>query len=202
MEKTTDYITTYKKVHFTPLNPCREDILIEDIAHALSLMSRANGHFPTFHSVAQHCIECCEEALARGFGTRVALACLLHDASEAYLADITRPVKKHLPRYRSIEEGLLNAVFDKYLGGITSEEQKLVKLMDDTLLYYEFYHFMGEELLEKPPITRIPDFTELPFKTVEKRYLQLFEELYSQSCESCRFCKIRENQNQQEKLHE
>ena len=35
-----DYITTYKKVHFTPLDPRKEDILIEDIAHALSLMTR------------------------------------------------------------------------------------------------------------------------------------------------------------------
>lgn len=173
-----DYISTYKKIHFTPLEPRQEDILIEDIAHALSLMSRANGHFPAFHSVAQHCIECCEEALARNFSTRTALACLLHDAGEAYLADITRPVKKHLPEYRSIEEGLLNAIFSKYLGGITEEEKKQVRLMDDTLLYYEFYHFMGEELMEKPFITQIPDFSELPFKTVENRYLELFHELY------------------------
>ncbi|MGN0293591.1 MAG: phosphohydrolase [Lachnospiraceae bacterium] len=173
-----DYITTYKKVHFTPFNPAQEDILIEDIAHALSLMTRANGHFPVFHSVAQHCIECCEEALARNFGPRTALACLLHDAGEAYLADITRPVKKHLADYRSIEDGLLNAIFSKYLGGITEEEQTQIKLMDDTLLYYEFYHFMGEELMDKPFITRIPDFPELPFKTVEKRYLELFHDLY------------------------
>ncbi|MDD7388544.1 MAG: HAD-IA family hydrolase [Lachnospiraceae bacterium] len=173
-----DYITTYKKIHFTPLNPRQEDILIEDIAHALSLMSRANGHFPTFHSVAQHCIECCEEALARNLGTRISLACLLHDAGEAYLADITRPVKKNLPRYRSIEDNLLDAIWKKYLGGITPEEQQQVKLMDDTLLYYEFYHFMGEELMEKPFITAVPDFPELPFRTVEKRYLELFHDLY------------------------
>ena len=173
-----DYITTYKKVHFTPLDPRPEDILIEDIAHALSLMSRANGHFPSFHSVAQHCIECCQEALERGLGNRVARACLLHDASEAYLADITRPVKQHLPRYRSIENGLLRAIYEKYLNGITPEEQKLIKEIDDTLLYYEFYHFMGEELSEKPPITRIPDFPELPFKAVEKQYLELFKELF------------------------
>lgn len=172
-----DYITTYKKVHFTPLHPNPDDILIEDIAHALSLMSRANGHFPAFHSVAQHCIECCREALGRGLGNRIALACLLHDASEAYLADITRPVKQYLPQYRSIEDGLLCAIYGKYLNGITPEEQKLVKEIDDTLLYYEFYHFMGEELSKKPPITCIPDFSELPFQIVEEQYLKLFEEL-------------------------
>ena len=118
--------------------------------------------------------------MARGLGTRVALACLLHDASEAYLADITRPVKKHLSRYRTIEDELLEAVYQKYLGGITPEEQKQVRLMDDTLLYYEFYYFMGEELSEKPWITHIPDFTEQPFQTVENRYLELFHTLSAQ----------------------
>jgi HAD superfamily hydrolase (TIGR01509 family) len=165
---------TYNKIHFSPLTPISSDILIEDIAHALSLMCRANGHFPKFYSVAQHCIVCCKEAKARGLSDRVALACLLHDASEAYLADITRPVKKHLDEYHSIEDHLLGAIFDKYLGGITPEEQYLVKKMDNTSLYYEFYHFMGEELLEKPSITKIPDFSERPFKEVEQEYLDLF----------------------------
>ena len=56
-----DYITTYSKIHMTPLEPKAEQISIRDIAHALSLLSRANGHFPEFYSVAQHCIHCCED---------------------------------------------------------------------------------------------------------------------------------------------
>ena len=48
------YITTYSKIHFTPLDPKIEEIKAEDIAHAQSLMTRANGHFPEFYSVAQH----------------------------------------------------------------------------------------------------------------------------------------------------
>ena len=60
-----DYITTWSGIHFTPLEPKKEEIRAEDIAHALSLMTRANGHFPEFYSVAQHCIHCCEEAGAR-----------------------------------------------------------------------------------------------------------------------------------------
>lgn len=94
-----DYITTYSKIHMSPSAPKAENIRVEDIAHALSLMVRANGHFPEFYSVGQHCIHCCEEAHARGYTDRVQLACLLHDASEAYLADITRPVKQHLSEY-------------------------------------------------------------------------------------------------------
>lgn len=169
-----NYITTYNKIHFTPLSPNPDDILIEDIAHALSLLCRANGHFPTFHSVAQHCIECYMEAKMRGLSERVALACLLHDASEAYLADITRPVKKNLEDYKQIENRLLDAIFKKYLGGLTNIEAEQVKEIDNTLLYYEFYHFMEEELLEKPPIASSPDFRERSFKEVENEYLELF----------------------------
>lgn len=87
------YITTYSKIHFTPLAPKKSQILIEDIVHAQSLMTRANGHFPEFYSVAQHSIACGREAIARGYSGRLVLACLIHDGSEAYLSDITRPVK-------------------------------------------------------------------------------------------------------------
>lgn len=52
----SDFMTTFSKVEFTPLNPKKEDILVDDIAHALSFMTRANGHFPEFYSVGQHCI--------------------------------------------------------------------------------------------------------------------------------------------------
>ncbi len=58
----SDHILTYSKTKFYPLEPVREDIKIEDIAHALSLMTRANGHFKHFYSVAQHSISCCREA--------------------------------------------------------------------------------------------------------------------------------------------
>lgn len=172
-----DYITTYTKIHFTPLEPEKEEISVEDIAHALSLMCRANGHFPEFYSVAQHCIHCCAEAKARGLSGRVVLACLLHDAGEAYLADITRPVKKNLPEYQRIEEGLLLAIYSRFLGsGLTAEEECLVKAVDDELLYHEFYHYMGEKLMDEPPklLTR-PEFMERPFHEVEEEYIRTYE---------------------------
>ena len=69
---------------FDPLHPNTDLIDIEDIAHALSMLCRANGHFKSFYSVGQHCINCAKEAKARGYSSFVQLACLLHDASEAY----------------------------------------------------------------------------------------------------------------------
>ncbi len=177
-----DYITTYTKVHFTPLKPKKEDIRIEDIAHALSLMTRANGHFPEFYSVGQHCIACCREAVARGYNTRLSLACLLHDAAEAYLADVTRPVKAHMSHFQQIEERLLTTIYEHYLGSMLSkEEEAVVKDVDDTLLYHEFLHYMGEEL--KKPQSKLqstPVFTTVPFRDVEEAYLKLFLTLKNQ----------------------
>ena len=77
-----DFITTYTGVHLNPADPDPDQIRIEDIAHALSLICRGNGQVRTFWSVGEHCLCCAREAEARGLSSRVVLACLLHDASE------------------------------------------------------------------------------------------------------------------------
>ena len=59
-----DYITTYTGDHFDPTLPKAEHLHIEDIAHALSLICRGNGHVKTFFSVGSHCINCAKEAAA------------------------------------------------------------------------------------------------------------------------------------------
>ena len=106
-----DWITTYGGIHFFPLDPEADKIEITDVAHALSLICRGNGHVKTFFSVGQHCIHCALEAEARGYGSRIALACLLHDASEAYMSDVPRPFKQHLSDYISHEKTLLDIVY-------------------------------------------------------------------------------------------
>lgn len=173
------FITTYSRIKFTPLTPVKEDIRIEDIAHALSMMTRANGHFPEFFSVGQHCINCCNEALVRGYTQKTALACLLHDGSEAYLSDITRPVKQNLIRYKEIEQVLENMIYEKYIGSLTKEEYRKIKEVDDAMLYYEFIHYMQEKVFDsRPHISSEPVFVQQPFKEVEAQYLKLFNSLY------------------------
>jgi hypothetical protein len=106
-----DWIQTYRHHKFYPLSPRIEDIDIEDIAHALSCICRFTGHTKEFYSVAQHSV-----AVSHFCDEEDALWGLLHDASEAYLSDISRPFKhsKEMDGYRSIERGVMNAICDKF----------------------------------------------------------------------------------------
>ena len=174
-----DYITTYGGTHFEPVNPRAEDIHITDIAHALSLLCRGNGHVKHFFSVGQHCINCAVEAVARGYSGRVCLACLLHDAGEAYMSDVTRPFKKYLPEYKVYEEKLLSVVYEKYLGSpLSQEENQLVRLVDDDMLYFDLLHLLDEMPDgEEPKIMSEFSLDFVPFEEVEQEYLRLFEEM-------------------------
>ncbi len=172
------YILTYKKKEFYPLEPRIEDIDIEDIAHALSLLCRANGHFKHFYSVALHSINCAYEAQARGYSQNVILACLLHDGSEAYLADITRPVKKHLHKYLEIEDVLQNKIFEKWVPSLSEEERKQVFEIDDAILYYEFTTLFGEKIFDYVPTLKSkPRFDYIEFSVIEKEFIELFNSL-------------------------
>lgn len=176
-----DFITTYSKINFTPLEPKIEDIKIEDIAHALSLMCRANGHYSEFYSVGAHCLNCYDEAVARRETPRIRMACLLHDASEAYLSDITRPVKKNLERYMEIEEKLQNMIYEKFVGEpLNDYEKQMVKTIDDALLYWEFYEFSAVKLGDSEPfVAMTPDFYKGTMKQVEQAFFDAFNEINS-----------------------
>jgi hypothetical protein len=175
----SDYKLTYSKIKFFPLEPVKEDIRIEDIAHSLSLMTRANGHCSHFYSVAQHSIHCYEESKSRGYSGRVQLGCLLHDASESYISDLTRPVKRNLPEYFVIEEKLQRVIYERFgLGDLSEEELKKIENVDDTMLHYEFEALMDFPIFDDPlKKATEPDFTLRDFLDVEKEFLAVFNEL-------------------------
>ena len=130
------YITTVTGKHFDPMDPGNQEFDIVDIAHALSLICRGNGHIRFFYSVAQHSIACAEEAIARGYSPEVILGCLLHDASEAYLSDVTRPVKKELPQYLMAEEKLQRAIWQHFIGrDLTADEMN--QLLSEFVCEYQ-----------------------------------------------------------------
>ena len=169
-------IMTRSHKMFDPLNPEVELIDIADIAHSLSMLCRANGHFRSFYSVGMHCINCAKEAIARGYSRKVQLACLLHDGSEAYLSDVTRPVKQEIPRYREIEEPLQDVIWEKFLGEkLTEEENRQVFLIDDEILENEFPALMGAQLYETvPKLQSQPQFQFESFQKTKEEFLSLF----------------------------
>ena len=169
-------ICSIHKHRFDPTQAVETDIDILDIAHALSMLSRANGHFWQFYSVAQHSLNCTMEADARGYLPKVQLACLLHDASEAYIGDLTRPLKRHLPEFELIEHRLQETIFHALaVPALTEEEWAQVRAVDDALLYHEFVLLNGDRLFDtKPELVRTPDVKEYPHRTVEDQFLSAY----------------------------
>ena len=89
-----DAIQTYTHYFdYANLNP--DDVKIEDIAHSLSLLCRFGGHINQFYSVAAHCCMVHDMMEEDGLFAH-ALSGLLHDAHEAYVSDVTRPLKRFL----------------------------------------------------------------------------------------------------------
>ena len=111
-DRTGDWIQTYKGIQFWPLDPRPEEIDIEDVAHALSMQCRYGGHCREFYSVAQHSV-----IVSQNVPYKHSLWGLLHDAAEAYLVDLPRPIKRYCEMgrlYKEIENRLLLAVAQRF----------------------------------------------------------------------------------------
>lgn len=127
------WIQTYHGGVFHLLDPQPEEILIEDIAHALAMQCRFTGHTKWHYSVAQHSV-LASQIVKPGFE----LEALLHDASEAYAADLNRPLKHYTEmgkHYMVIEDIIQSAIARKF--GIPEHMSPEVKVADNAMLYAE-----------------------------------------------------------------
>lgn len=104
-----DWIQTYTGRSFWPLDPRASEVNIADIAHSLSMQCRYAGHCIRFYSVAEHSV-----LLAKHVSADNRLWALLHDASEAYLIDVPRPIKHSLGGYKDIESAVMTTVAEAY----------------------------------------------------------------------------------------
>jgi hypothetical protein len=130
------FIQTYTGKIVEPLNLKKSDVDIADIAHGLSNICRFCGHSAFFYSVAQHSILGAGELLNRTGEAKTALSFLLHDASEAYICDIPRPLKRlpEFKKYLGIEESVQNVICGRFGVNI---HQDIVKEMDKIMLATE-----------------------------------------------------------------
>jgi hypothetical protein len=130
-------LLTYTGKQFYPADPRPEDICIDDIAQGLSNCCRFGGQVHEFYSVAQHSLLVSEEVARQGGSTREVFHALLHDASEAYIHDITWPLKHcdEMAGYRDIEKRVEAAIAVRY--GLDDNMPEIVKLADNSLLATE-----------------------------------------------------------------
>jgi hypothetical protein len=139
---TPDCIRTFTGKYVNVFDPDPDTICIEDIAHALSQQIRFGGHLPQPYTVAQHSLFC--SYLAED---EHKLAALMHDASEAYLLDVPRPVKLKLCNYKEIEDKLMEVIAAKY--GFAFPFDPNIKVVDEQMLRSEWHHIMLERDADK-----------------------------------------------------
>ena len=102
-------ITTNSGIHFDLRHPTKDMICIEDIAHHLSKLCRFTGAIDPFYSVAQHSLYC-----SWLVPPEHALTALMHDSTEAYLGDVSKPLKQLLSDYQRLEKIIWAAICQKY----------------------------------------------------------------------------------------
>jgi hypothetical protein len=93
---------------FDFLDPWSSNFTIEDIAHGLSNICRYAGQCRKFYSVAEHSIQVSH--VAKGFE----YPALMHDAAEAFLGDVTRPLKQLVPEFKRIEAEVERVIFSRF----------------------------------------------------------------------------------------
>lgn len=132
-------IQTHDGHYFNLLEPRAASIRIQGIAHALSQLCRFTGHTTHFYSVAQHSLMVSlivpEEMAREG---------LLHDAQEAYIGDVSTPLKQLLPDYLAIEDRLEGAIAERFELAWTPAARRAVKHADLTMLATERRDLLGQ----------------------------------------------------------
>lgn len=117
-------ILTHSGHYLNFLNPDFMHININDIAHALANLCRFTGHTREFYSVAQHSV-----IVSHLVAPEHALRALLHDASEAYIGDLSSPLKSQSPSYCEIERNLQAKIIE-VLTGSTEPDHPSIKHAD------------------------------------------------------------------------
>lgn len=120
---------TGRAFHFEDPRP--EDIHIEDIAQALSQQCRFAGHTSRFYSVAEHSV-----LVSKQFADpELRMLGLLHDATEAYILDLPKPLKNLLPDYSAYEDNLWRVIARKF--GLATEIPTQIHEIDTRMLVTE-----------------------------------------------------------------
>lgn len=123
--------------HYVDLaNPDPSTIEVKSIAAALSKVCRFGGHCPQFYSVAEHCIHATALACSEGYTGDALIAVFLHDAAEAYIGDMVKPLKVTMPQYGEAEQRI-EAAIQAAFGVDFSKWMNVIKRFDRAMLKAE-----------------------------------------------------------------
>lgn len=168
-----EWILTSTGKRFYPIDPRPQDVDIRDIARGLSNLCRFTGQVTRFYSVAQHSLH-----VSTLVPDRLALHGLMHDASEAYLNDISRPVKYSGPMagYRLIEAGVQDVIMQHFnLPLLSEEDEALVKAADDKALEIEKYNFKAYDPDWNPKTEKQPYIDPWDPDQAERIFMYFFK---------------------------
>lgn len=126
---------------------------IEDVAHALSMLCRFNGHIKQFYSVAEHCVRVMWRLQEIEAAPACVLGGLLHDAGEAYVGDVPSPIKTQTPAIKRAEKNIVGHIHRKFNLGLTEADEAAIHLVDREMVFVE-----GRALLEHPEIMELWSF--------------------------------------------
>lgn len=170
-----DWIQTYSGRAFYPFDPQPNEIDINDIAHALSMQCRFGGHIKKFYSTAEHSVNVCDLLKDR----RQKLRALLHDGSEAFIADMVTPVKRYMPEYKNLEKTIQTAIDKKY--GVLDVPYEGIKNADIIMLSTE-----ADQLMLVAPVgwAPMPEPVNIQLKCLspseaKSLFLEKFHELFT-----------------------
>ena len=160
-------IQTFTGRYIDPVNPKPDDISITDIAHALSNCCRFAGHTKDFYPVAQHSV-----LVSLHCDQKDAMHGLLHDASEAYLTDLPKPVKHNstgtLDFFRALENKLSAVIWKKY--GLATIEPTSVREADRRVLATEIRDLTHFKRSIDPNENDPYEFEIIPLDPIDAKY--------------------------------
>lgn len=134
--------------YFDLSDPKNNRFDIQPIAHSLSNLCRFTGHTKKFYSVAQHSYN-----VAMLVPDEYKLSALMHDAAEAYIGDVSAPLKSILPDYRRVEEQIRSAIYGWL--DLPIELPECVIEADMIMLATERRDLMGEQDEQWPCLENI-----------------------------------------------
>jgi hypothetical protein len=169
-------VETYTGVGLDLFDPDPADVRLADIAAGLAHTCRFGGHCRRFYSVAEHSLYVADELDDRD--PRIQLYGLLHDAGEAYLVDVQRPIKAAFEGFEDAEAEILAAVWEAF-GVPEPGEQDWATVMhaDDRLLAYEADRLLADGSWAADPPDRSYDLGGRSPEAVRERFLDRTESL-------------------------